>query len=110
LLATSVAYADELDAVPSLDYANRALAACQTAREHGDAEACPDPEEVRMELYQQHLDAGVKSGIDPRKGPAAAAAFRRAGEAALRQIRLVPDREPARASGSPRRGSGSSAP
>jgi hypothetical protein len=43
-----------------------------------------------MQLYQEHLDAGVKSGIDPRKGPAAAAAFRKAGEAALRQIRLVP--------------------
>ena len=32
--------------------------------------------------------AGVKSGIDPRRGPEAAQAFRRAAETALRQIRL----------------------
>jgi hypothetical protein len=41
-----------------------------------------------MKLYQQNLDAGVKSGIDPHRGPEAAKAFRRAGEGALRQIRL----------------------
>jgi hypothetical protein len=40
-----------------------------------------------MRLYQQHLDAGVKSGIDPHVDPAG---FRRAGEAALRQIRIGP--------------------
>ena len=28
-----------------------------------------------MKLYQQHLDAGVKSGIDPRRGPEAAKAY-----------------------------------
>src|SRR5690242_13809638 len=71
LLATSVGYVDELDVVPALDYANRALAACESAREKGDALACPSPDEVRMQLYQQHLDAGVKSGFDPKKGPAA---------------------------------------
>jgi hypothetical protein len=107
LLATSVAYADEIDAVPALEYANRAVAACEAAREKGAAEACTDPDEVRMQLYQQHLDLGVKSGIDPRKGPAAAAAFRRAGEAALRQIHLVPQRQPAGGSGSAGGGSGS---
>ena len=41
-----------------------------------------------MELYQQHLDAGVRSGIDPRRGPEAAKAFRQAGERALRPIHL----------------------
>lgn len=86
LLATSVAYVDHLDVVPGLDFANRALAACESAREKGDAAACPSWEEIRMQLYQQHLDAGVKSGIDPKLGPAAAAAFRHAGESALRQI------------------------
>ncbi len=80
LLATSVAYVDKLDVVPALDYANRALAACASA-----SGACPSWEQVRMELYQQHLDAGVKSGIDPRRNPAG---FRRAGEAGLRGVRL----------------------
>src|SRR5213075_3132852 len=32
LLATSVAYVDKLDVIPALDYANRALAACDAAR------------------------------------------------------------------------------
>jgi hypothetical protein len=83
LLATSVAYVDRLDVVPALDYANRALAACDAT-----GAACPSWEQVRMKLYQQHLDAGVKSGIDPHKGPAAIKAFRHAGESALRQIHL----------------------
>jgi hypothetical protein len=69
--------------VPGLDYANRALTACETHRP-----ACPSWEQIRMKLYQQHLDAGVASGIDPHKGPDAVRAFRRAGETALRQIRL----------------------
>jgi hypothetical protein len=85
LVAASVAYVDKLDVVPALDYANRALAACESAREKGDAAACPTWEEVRMRLYQQHLDAGVKSGIDPKVDPKG---FRRAGEAGLRQIRI----------------------
>jgi hypothetical protein len=83
LLAASVAFVDQHDVVPALDYANRALAAC------GDhPEACPDWERLRIEPYQQQLDAGVRSGIDPRRGPEAAQAFRRAGESALRQIHL----------------------
>jgi hypothetical protein len=36
-----------------------------------------------MRLYQQHLDAGVKSGIDPKVN---AKGFRDAGQSALRQI------------------------
>lgn len=80
LLAASAAFVDRLDVKPALDYANRALSAC------GSEAACPSWERVRMDFYQQALDAGVKSGIDPHKGPAAAQAFRRAGESALRQI------------------------
>jgi hypothetical protein len=83
LIAASVAFIGKLDVVQALDYANRALAACETAREKGNAAACPSWEEVRMRLYQQHLDAGVQSKIDPRLDPAG---FRRAGEAALRHI------------------------
>ncbi|HEU4612622.1 MAG TPA: hypothetical protein VFS15_11120 [Kofleriaceae bacterium] len=89
LIAASVAYVEKLDVVPALDYANRALAACEATRERGDAAACPSWEEIRMRLYQQNLDAGVKSGIDPHVDPAG---FRRAGESALRQIRLGPAR------------------
>ena len=85
LVAASVAYVDRLDVVPALDYANRAISACESAREKGDAAACPTWEEVRVRLYQQHLDAGVKSGIDPRRDPIG---FRKAGESALRSIRI----------------------
>jgi hypothetical protein len=109
LLAASVAYVEVLDAKPALDYADMALAACQATREKGDPTACPRPDEVRMQLYQQHLDAGVKSGIDPRKGPAAAAAFRNAGQSALRQIRLAPAHPHAEGSGSAGSGSAGSA-
>lgn len=80
LLAASVAYVDRLDVVPALDYANRSLGACEASRP-----TCPTWEEIRMQIYQQHLDAGVKSGIDPRRNPAG---FRKAGETGLRQIRL----------------------
>src|SRR4051794_24342944 len=60
LLAASVAFVDKRDVIPALDYANRALASCEAR-----AETCPSWEEIRMKLYQQHLDAGVKSKIDP---------------------------------------------
>jgi hypothetical protein len=83
LLAASVAFVDRLEVVPALDYANRALSACEDQQP-----ACPSWEQVRMKVYQQHLDAGVASGIDPRRGPEAAKAFRHAGEGALRQIHL----------------------
>jgi hypothetical protein len=80
LLAASVAYVDKIDVLPALDYANRALTACHEAQD-----ACPSWEEIRMSLYQQHLDAGVQSGIDPRHDPKG---FRAAGESGLRSIRL----------------------
>lgn len=84
LLATSVAYVERLDAKPALEYANRALAACAAAKAI-DERVCPSWEEVRMDLYARHLDAGVKSGIDPHKDPAG---FRRAGESGLRTIHI----------------------
>lgn len=84
LLATSVAYLDRLEAAPALDYARRALTACAAARAR-DERVCPAWEEVRMDVYTQHLAAGVASGIDPRKDPRG---FRRAGESALRTIRV----------------------
>jgi hypothetical protein len=89
LLATSLAHADRLEAQDALDYTNQALAVCAHA---GDA-ACPPVDLVRLELYQRHLDAGVKSGIDPRKDPEK---FREAGQAALRSVRAVGTSAPPR--------------
>ena len=86
LLAASTAFVDRLDVIPGLDFANRALNACEAARDKGDATACPSWEEVRMRLYQQSLDAGVKSGIDPRRDPRG---FRKAGESGVLQIHLT---------------------
>ena len=78
MLAASVAYVDKIDVKPALEYAQLALATCKTA-------GCPSWEEVRMRLYEEHLSAGVRSGIDPRLDPKG---FRAAGENALRSIRL----------------------
>jgi hypothetical protein len=93
LLAVSVAYVDRLDVVPGLDYANRALGACADA-----GGACPTWEQIRMELYQQNLDAGVKSGIDPRRDPRG---FRKASESGMREIRLGPSHDTERGSAVP---------
>jgi hypothetical protein len=79
-LAASVAYIDRLDVRPGLEQANAALESC-----HASPDTCPSWEEIRLSLYQDHLDAGVKSGIDPHRDPVG---FRRAGEAALREIHL----------------------
>jgi hypothetical protein len=80
LLAASVAFAGRNDAVPALDYVRRALAAC------ADPEAaCPNWEQARMKLYQDDLEAGVASGIDPHRDPEG---FRRAGESVLHRIHV----------------------
>ncbi|MEJ7601011.1 MAG: hypothetical protein WKG01_24110 [Kofleriaceae bacterium] len=84
LLATSVAYVDQLDVHPALDYAKRALTACEEVAKT-DSTACPEWEEIRTRAYFEHLEGGVKSGIDPRRDPMG---FRKAGEDALRLIRL----------------------
>jgi hypothetical protein len=80
LLAASVAYAERIEVVDALDYANRTLKACRESRD-----TCPSWEEIRVEVYQQHLDAGVKSGIDPREDPKG---FRDASQRTIRNIRL----------------------
>jgi hypothetical protein len=92
LLATSDAFLDRArtcahcwrtDVVAALDYATRALSACED-----QPPACPAWEKTRISLDQRRLDAGVKSGIDPHRGPQAAAEFHRIWEGALRPIRL----------------------
>ena len=55
------------DVVPGLDYANRALNACSAARER-DPSACPNPDQVRMELYQANL-AAVGTHAEPVSFP-----------------------------------------
>ena len=81
LLAVSVGYADLLAPGPALEWGNRALAACA---EVGTI-ACPTWEQVRMDLYARHLDAGVKSGIDPRVD---LTGYRKAADSGVRTIRL----------------------
>jgi hypothetical protein len=110
LLAASTAFVDRFDVVPGLDYANRALNACSAVRDR-DPSACPNPDQVRMELYQANLAAGVKSGYNPRTDRVK---FMKAGESALLQIHLDPrdlerDRVPAPGSGAGSAGSAGSA-
>jgi hypothetical protein len=81
LLATSVAYAERLEATEALEWARRALDACHVA----GASACPSEDEVRVDIYVQHLDAGVRSGINPRRNPEG---FRAAGVDVIRSIHL----------------------
>jgi len=85
LLAASVAYVDRLDAVQALALAKRALVACDSARSSSAVDACPDWEQVRMQLYHDHLDAGVKLGIDPKREPIK---FRKAGEKVVMPVRI----------------------
>jgi hypothetical protein len=82
LLAASIAHADRLEVKEALELANNTLGECAEVGEG----ACPSFEEVRVEIYQRHLDAGVKSGIDPKKDPKG---FREKGEAALRHVRAI---------------------
>lgn len=81
LLAASVGYIDRLEAKEALDYAERALNACEDA----GPTACPDFEKTRMEIYREHVFGGVDAKIDPRKNPKA---FREAGEGRIRTIRI----------------------
>ncbi|MEO8703292.1 MAG: hypothetical protein ABI867_24815 [Kofleriaceae bacterium] len=81
LLAASVAYIDRLEAKPALKFALAAFDACKQA---GDA-ACPTWERTRLEIYKEHLSAGVEAGIDPKRDPKK---FREAGEGRIRTIRI----------------------
>ena len=81
LLATSVAYAERLEAKEALEWATLALDECHAV----GTTHCPSWEEVKVDIYRNHLDAGVRSGIDPKKDPEG---FRAAGESGIRTIRL----------------------
>lgn len=84
LWAASTAFVDRFDVIPGLDYVNRALTACESSLEANPG-ACPPADQLRMKLYQENLEAGVKSGIDPRQDRRG---FMKAGEKALLQIHL----------------------
>jgi hypothetical protein len=81
LLAASVAYIERLEAKPALDWAQKAFKACEKVGEP----ACPSWEKTRMEIYRDHIEAGVEAGIDPKRNPKA---FREAGEGKIRATRL----------------------
>jgi hypothetical protein len=81
MLAVSIAYAERLEAKESLAWARRALDACHQV---GTA-ACPTEDEIRVDIFVQHLDAGVRSGIDPKRNPEG---FRAAGVDDLRLMHL----------------------
>lgn len=81
LLATSVAWVDRLDAKQALAWAKKAYQECEKT----GGLACPTWEKARMEIYIQHLQAGVDAGIDPRRNPKA---FREAGEGKIRSTRI----------------------
>lgn len=76
LLATSVAYAERLEAKEALAWAQRALEACHVS----GTTYCPTHDEIRLDIYVRHLDAGVRSGIDPKRNPEG---FRAAGAEGL---------------------------
>lgn len=82
LMAASVAYVDHIEVRPALEYIEQAIAACEAQRP-----TCASWDQLRMELYRQHLDAGEKSGIDPRRDPAG---FRRAASGSIRSVRVAP--------------------
>jgi hypothetical protein len=66
LRAVSTTHAERVEIQQAFEYARKALDAC-----HRVPASCPPHEEVRLSLYFEQLDAGIRSGIDPRTDPAA---------------------------------------
>lgn len=65
LLAVSMAHAERVEVAQAHEFAERALSECRrSGREH-----CPVHEEARLAVYFDQLEAGAKSGIDPRVDP-----------------------------------------
>ena len=90
----SKAAVETFDVKPAYELGGKALQTCVASGETH----CPAGEAMRMEIYLQHLKAGIDSGIDPRRDPAG---FRHAGEAGWRTIRLKGDRGSGSDAGSP---------
>jgi hypothetical protein len=81
LLAVSIAHAERIEVVEAHRFAMLALDACLAS----GPEQCPADERERLSLYFSQLDAGVKSGINPRIDPAG---YHRAVLAAMRIVRF----------------------
>jgi hypothetical protein len=87
LRAVSSAHADRIELTEAFAWAQRALEACRTS-----AKDCLGHEQVRLGVYLDQLDAGLKSNIDPRLDPEA---FRDAiARAGLRKVRIKGPRGP----------------
>lgn len=64
-LAAAEAHADRVEVQLALETTEDALAACVAA----GPDACPAWERLKIELFRNYLDAGLRSGIDPRTHP-----------------------------------------
>jgi hypothetical protein len=84
LRAVSTTHAERIEIGPAFEYATLALQACEDAGAH-----CPPHDHVRLRLYHEQLDAGVRSGIDPRNDPEE---FRKAVQGAIRVLNVRPGR------------------
>jgi len=89
LLAASAGFVDRHDATEALDLVNRAVSACESAVERGEP-SCPDWEKQPMLLYQESLENGLGSHIDPHVDPAG---FRRASRLPPVHLGAVPNKE-----------------
>ncbi|MBI4510797.1 MAG: hypothetical protein HY698_14280 [Deltaproteobacteria bacterium] len=65
-LAVSAAHVERWEISPAHEWAQKALEACNVG-----SEECPVYEHVRLMTYARALEAGVRSGIDPRTDPRA---------------------------------------
>ena len=65
LLAVSMAHAERVEVSDAHKFAERSITECRKAGEL----ICPPHEEARISIYYGQLDAGLKSGIDPRQDP-----------------------------------------
>lgn len=90
--AAAYAYADRIDVQPAFDRADASLQACRTLRatlpdpsQCLDSDPCPCWAETTGSFYRDYLEAGLKSGIDPRKEPLK---FRAAADSGVRAIGL----------------------
>jgi hypothetical protein len=63
-LAVSSAYGQRLEVGPAALWAKRALQSC-----NAQGAECADFERMRVEMYVTALEAGLASGIDPRREP-----------------------------------------
>lgn len=85
LVAASVAHVDRLEARTAFTLAERALAACIEA----GASACSSTERVRLEIFHDHLAAGIEvSTFDEHGRVTNPQDFRKASERKIRNIRL----------------------